>query len=186
LDTGRIKGTSLEKETGVALHPQSPRSARPAPSSSVEKGEKSALIILANVVDQNKVAEESVSNVLLDQHVRNSPPKEFDPAQSIAERVQYQEAIEESALTPVPNSEEINNDAIFERMQKIKREYASLSEQALSELFKQAEKLFMENKRLEDEHIMLEQQVKGKATILQCTLHDGLLQLIISFLLFSC
>jgi len=31
----------------------------------------------------------------------------------------------------------------------------------LSELFKQAEKLFMENKRLEDEHIMLEQQVKG-------------------------
>ena len=42
----------------------------------------------------------------------------------------------------------------------------------------------MENKRLEDEHIMLEQQVKGKATILQCTLHDGLPQLIISFFLF--
>ena len=125
LDTGRIKGTSLEKEAGVALHPQSPRSARPAPSSSVEKGEKSALIILANVVDQNKVAEESVSNVLLDQHVRDSPPKEVDPAQSIAERVQHQEAIEESALTPVPNSEEINNDTIFERMQKIKREVSA-------------------------------------------------------------
>jgi hypothetical protein len=41
----------------------------------------------------------------------------------------------------------------------------------------------MENKRLKDEHIMLEQQVKGKDTntILQCTLHDGLPQLIISF-----
>jgi len=45
--------------------------------------------------------------------------------QSIAERVQYQEAIEESALTPVPNSEEINNDTIFERMQKIKREVSA-------------------------------------------------------------
>ncbi|RLM64554.1 uncharacterized protein C2845_PM16G03080 [Panicum miliaceum] len=160
LDTGCIKGTSLGKEAAVALHPQSPRSARPSPASSVEKGEKSALFILANVIDQNKVAEDSVSNVLLDQYVRDSPPKEVDPAQSIAERVQRQEAIEESAFTPVPNLEEINNEAIWERMQKVQREYVSLSEKTLSELLEQAKKLVMENKRLKDEHIMLEQQVK--------------------------
>lgn len=59
----------------------------------------------------------------------------------------------------------------------------SLSEKTLSELLEQAKKLVMENKRLKDEHIMLERQVKGKDTntILQCTLHDGLPQLIISF-----
>ncbi|OEL26197.1 hypothetical protein BAE44_0012784 [Dichanthelium oligosanthes] len=160
LDTGRIKGTSLRKEAAVALNPQSPGSARPSPASSVEKGEKSALFILANVVDQNKVAEDSVSNVLLDHHIRDSPPKEVDPAQSMAERVQHQEAIEESAHIPVPNLEKINSEAIWERMQKVQSEYVSFSETALSELLDQAKKLIMENKRLRDDHIMLEQQMK--------------------------
>lgn len=135
LDTGCIKGTSLGKEAAVALHPQSPKSARPSPASSVEKGEKSALFILANVIDQNKVAEDSVSNVLLDQYVRDSPPKEVDPAQSIAERVQRQEAIEESAFIPVPNLEEINNEAIWERMQKVQREVSANSLDLLHALF---------------------------------------------------
>lgn len=37
---------------------------------------------------------------------------------------------------------------------------------AFSELLEQAKMLVMANKRPKDEHIMLEQQVKGKATIL--------------------
>jgi len=57
----------------------------------------------------------------------------------------------------------------------------SLSEKTLPELLEQAKKLVKENKSTKDEHIMLEQQVKGKYTILQCTLHVGLPQLIISF-----
>jgi hypothetical protein len=92
----------------------------------VEK-EKSALFILANVVNQNKVAEDSVSNALLDQCVRDAPPKEADLAQSIAERVQHQEAIKESASIAVPNPEEINSDVIWERMQKVYSEVSAKS-----------------------------------------------------------
>ncbi|RLN34143.1 uncharacterized protein C2845_PM03G18420 [Panicum miliaceum] len=169
LNTGRIKGTTLRKEAAVALHPQSPRSARRSSASSVEKGDKSVLFILANVVDQNKVAEDSVSNVFLGQHVRDSSPKEVAPAQSIAERVQRQKAIEESALIPVPNSEEINNEAIWEGMQKLQREHVSLSKKTLSELLEQAKKLVIMNKRLKDEHIMLEQQVKENKRLLTNT-----------------
>ncbi|XP_034604281.1 uncharacterized protein [Setaria viridis] len=159
-DTGCMKGTSLRKEAAVALNPQSPGSTRPSPASSMEKGEKRALFILANVVNQNNVAEDSVSNALLDQRVRDDPPKEADPTQSIAERVQHQEAIKESAPIAVPNPEEINSEVIWERMQKVYSEFLSSRETTFSELLEQAKKLVVASKHPNDEHIMLEQQVK--------------------------
>lgn len=54
----------------------------------------------------------------------------------------------------------------------------------MSELFEQAEKLFIENKHLKNDRIMLEQQLKGKVIFLECILHDVLPQLIISIFFF--
>ncbi|CAL5035406.1 unnamed protein product [Urochloa decumbens] len=159
LDSACIKRTSLRKKAAV-VDPQSPGSARSSPAFSVQKGEKSDLFMLANVVDQNKVPEGSVSNVLLDQHIRDSPLKDANPAQSTAERVRHQETIEESTHVQVANPGGINSEAIWEKIQKVHNEYVSSSAATLSELLEHAKKLVMENKRLKDEHIMMEQQVK--------------------------
>ncbi|CAN6234436.1 unnamed protein product [Urochloa humidicola] len=159
LDSGCIKGTSLRKKAAVA-DPESPGWARSSPALSVQKGEKSALFIPANVVDQNKVAKGSVSNVLLDQHVMDSPLKDADPAQSASERAQHQETIEESTHVQVANPEEINSEATWEKMQKVHNEYVSSSATTLSELLDHAKKVVIENKRLKDQRIMMEQQVK--------------------------
>ncbi|KAF8731348.1 hypothetical protein HU200_016404 [Digitaria exilis] len=148
LDNGCIKGASLRKEAAAAPNPQSPVLARHSHASSVEKGEKSALFILANVP--------------LHQHVRYCPPKEVDPAQSIAEQVQHQEVLEETASVWVPNAEEINSEVIWDKMVKVGSEYLSSSQKTLSELFEQAEKLFIENKHLKNDRIMLEQQLKDQ------------------------
>jgi hypothetical protein len=94
----------------------------------MEKGQNSAKFILANLARQKKVAEDSVSNALLGQHVTDARPNEADPAQSIAERVPHQEAIKESVPIAVPNPEEINSDAIWEMMQKI---YSKVSANSL-------------------------------------------------------
>nr|CAB3486571.1 unnamed protein product [Digitaria exilis] len=161
LDNGCIKGTSFKKEAAAALNPGSPGLARHSHATSVEKGKKSALCLLANVVDQNKVAPDCPSNVPVHQHVRDSRHKKVDPAlQSIAERDQHQEGIEESAPIQVPNPEEINSEAIWDKMVKVRCEYVSSSQTALSELLEQAKKLVIENKRMKNEHIVLEQQVK--------------------------
>lgn len=53
----------------------------------------------------------SVSNVLVDQPLRDSPPKEKD-----------QETTEEPAPTPVHNTEETNNDMQREQMQEVRGE----------------------------------------------------------------
>ncbi|CAN6271036.1 unnamed protein product [Urochloa humidicola] len=159
LDSVCNKRTSLRKKAAVA-DPQPLGSARSSPALSVRKGQKSGLFILANMVDQNKVAEGSVSNVLLDQHVTHAPLKDADPAPSTGERVQHQETTEESTHVQVANPEEINSEATWEKMQKVHNEYVSSSAATLSELLEHAKKLVMENKRLKDQHIMMERQVK--------------------------
>lgn len=160
LDTGSIKGTSRTKEAVLALNSRSIGLARCPPASLAEGTGNGGLLMLAKVVDHTKVVEDSMSNILLNQQVGDSSRKEVDPAQSITEIVQDQEAIEVSAAIPVPNKEEINSGVIWERMQKVQSEYVSLSMTASSELLEQAKKLVMENKRLKDVQIMLSQQVK--------------------------
>jgi len=82
--------------------------------------------MLANVVDSRpKVVEDSMLNVLLNQPVRDFSRKEVDPAQSISEIVRDQEAIEVSAAIPVHNTEEINSEVIWERMQKVQSEVSA-------------------------------------------------------------
>ncbi|WVZ84174.1 hypothetical protein U9M48_031231 [Paspalum notatum var. saurae] len=159
LGSGSLKGTSSAKEAVVALNAQPQGSDQPSPVSSAGEAENSALIILANVVDQNKV-EDPMSNVLPDQPVRGSPPKEVDPVQYISERVKEKETVKESALVPVHNIEEINSEVILEQMQKVQDEYVSLSAAASSKLLEQAKKLVMENKRLKEGQTMLKQQLR--------------------------
>ncbi|CAL5028551.1 unnamed protein product [Urochloa decumbens] len=170
LDSGCIKGTSLRKKAAV-VDQQSPGSARSSRAFSVQKGEKSSPFTLANVVDQNKVAKGSVSNVLLGQHVTDSPLKDVDPAQSTG-RAQHQETIEESTHVQVAN-EEINSEATWEKMQKVHNEYVSSSATTLSELLEHAKKLVMENKRLKDQCIMMEQQVKENRRLLTDTMRKA-------------
>jgi hypothetical protein len=94
--------------------------ARCPPASLAEEAGSGALFVLANVVDSRpKVVEDSMSNVLLNQPVRDFSRKEVDPAQSISEIVRDQEAIEVSAAIPVHNMEEINSEVIWERIQKV-------------------------------------------------------------------
>jgi len=89
--------------------------------------------MLANVVDSRpKVVEDSMLNVLLNQPVRDFSRKEVDPAQSISEIVRDQEAIEVSAAIPVHNTEEINSEVIWERMQKVQSEVSANSLSLLS------------------------------------------------------
>ncbi|KAJ1270241.1 hypothetical protein BS78_06G039000 [Paspalum vaginatum] len=160
LDNGSLKETSSAKEAVAVLNSQPQGSDQPSPVSSAGEAENSALIILANVVDQSKVVEDSMSNDLPDQPVRGSPPKEVDPVQSISERVKEKETVKESALIPEHDTEEINSEMIWEQMQKVQNEYMSLSAAASSKLLEQAKKLVMENKRLKDGQTMLKQQVK--------------------------
>lgn len=159
LGSGSITETNSTKEAMAALNSQPQGLAQPSPVSSAGEAENSALIILANVVDQSKVVEDSMSNVFLDQPVRGSP-NEVDLVQSISEEVQGQETIKESARIPVHTTEEINSEVIWERIQKVQSDYVSLSAAASSDILEQARKLVMENKRLKDVQIMLEQQVK--------------------------
>ncbi|KXG25900.1 uncharacterized protein LOC8085736 isoform X1 [Sorghum bicolor] len=161
LDTGSIKGTSSTKEAVLALNSRPLELAQCPPASLAEEAGNGALFVLANVVGSRpKVVEDSMSNVLLNQPVTDFSRKEVDPAQSISEIVREQEAIEVSPAIPVHNRKEINSEAIWEQMQKVQSEYVSFSVAASSELLEQAKKLVMENRRLKDRQIMLEQQVK--------------------------
>lgn len=69
----------------------------------------------------------SVSNVLIDQSVRDSPPKEVDPAQSVFERENDQEAAEEPARTPVHSTHETNSVMQREQMQEVRGEVSTSS-----------------------------------------------------------
>lgn len=125
-------GTSSMKEAVLALNSQPLGLARHAPASLAEEAGKGALFVLANVVDQTKVVEDSVSNVLLNQPVRDSPCEEAVPAQLISERVRDQETIEKSAAIEVHNGEEINGEVIWEQMQKLQSEVSANSLALLS------------------------------------------------------
>jgi len=126
LDTGSIKGTSSTKEAVLALNSWPLGLAQCPPASLAEEAGNGELFMLANVVDSRpKVVEDSMSNVLLNQPVRDFSRKEVDPAQSISEIVRDQEAIEVSAAIPVHNTEEINSEVIWERMQKVQSEVSA-------------------------------------------------------------
>lgn len=130
LDTGSIKGSSSTKQAVLALNSRPLGLPRCPPASLAEGAGNGALFMLANVVDRTKAVGDSMSNVLLNQQVRDSSRKEDDPAQSISEIVRDQEEV--SAATPVHNREEINSEVIWERMQKVQSEVSANSLSLLS------------------------------------------------------